>query len=215
MPWKNVSPMEQKQQFVSLAGSGRFTVTELYLEFGISRKTGHKWLRRHGQDGMAGLEDRSRDARKGIRTEWHVVNGTLPSASRLDLSGSGWHPASVDVVAVERTPPFVRIERSDDPQASACAIAATFHQFEPSPARRLPSQSASFEVIVFCWLLLAWIAGGEILAPSCGAVISQNERGVRSTLWHQQSLVPFESFCGAMRFSARVRLIYMPFRPDP
>jgi transposase InsO family protein len=60
MPWKNVSQMEQKQQFVSLAGSGRFTVTELCLEFGISRKTGHKWLLRHEEDGLAGLEDRSR-----------------------------------------------------------------------------------------------------------------------------------------------------------
>ncbi|MFT4550675.1 MAG: hypothetical protein ACI9MB_004655, partial [Verrucomicrobiales bacterium] len=59
--------------------------------------------------------------------------------------------------------------------------------------------------------LLAWIAGGEILAPSCGAVISQNERGVRSTFRLQQSLVLFVSFCGAMRFSARVRLIYVPF----
>ena len=29
--------MEQKQQFVSLAGGGRFTVKELCLEFGISR----------------------------------------------------------------------------------------------------------------------------------------------------------------------------------
>ncbi|MFT5108630.1 MAG: hypothetical protein ACI9UA_004274 [Pseudoalteromonas tetraodonis] len=94
-------------------------------------------------------------------------------------------------------------------------MAATFHQFEPSPASRLPSQSASFGVIVFCWQLLAWIAGGEILPPSCGAVISQNERGVRSTFRHQQSLVPFESFCGAMRFSAGVRLIYLPFLTDP
>ncbi|MFT5413045.1 MAG: hypothetical protein ACI9NC_005797, partial [Verrucomicrobiales bacterium] len=74
---------------------------------------------------------------------------------------------------------------------------------------------ASFGVIVFCWLLLAWIAGEEILAPSCGAVISQNERGVRSTFQLQQSLVPFESFCGAMHYSARVRLIDVPCRPDP
>jgi transposase-like protein len=44
MPWENVSSMEQKQQFVSLAGSGDFTVTELCGQFGISRKTGHKWL---------------------------------------------------------------------------------------------------------------------------------------------------------------------------
>lgn len=42
MPWEDVSPMEQKQQFVSLYGSGRFTKTELCLEYGISRKTGDK-----------------------------------------------------------------------------------------------------------------------------------------------------------------------------
>jgi hypothetical protein len=55
MPWKKVSSMEQKQQFVSLAGTDRFTVTELCLEFGISRKTGHKWLSRHAVGGMKAL----------------------------------------------------------------------------------------------------------------------------------------------------------------
>ena len=52
--------MEQKQRFVSLAGSGHFTVTELCREFGVSRKTGHKWLGRHAQGGMKALEERSR-----------------------------------------------------------------------------------------------------------------------------------------------------------
>jgi hypothetical protein len=36
MPLKNVSPMDQKQRFVSLAGSGHFTMTELCRDFGIS-----------------------------------------------------------------------------------------------------------------------------------------------------------------------------------
>ena len=52
MPWKNVSSMEQKQQFVSMAGSGHFTVTELCVQFGISRKTGHKWHARHAGGGI-------------------------------------------------------------------------------------------------------------------------------------------------------------------
>jgi transposase-like protein len=42
MPWKNELPMEQKQRFINLAQSGRFTVSELSEEFGITRKTGHK-----------------------------------------------------------------------------------------------------------------------------------------------------------------------------
>jgi len=47
MTWKYVSPMEEKQRFVSLAQSGHFTVSELCKEFGISRKSGHKWLGRY------------------------------------------------------------------------------------------------------------------------------------------------------------------------
>jgi len=42
MPWKNELPMEQKQRFINLAQSGRFTVSELSEGFGITRKTGHK-----------------------------------------------------------------------------------------------------------------------------------------------------------------------------
>jgi transposase-like protein len=51
MPWKNELPMEQKQRFINLAQSGRFTVSELSEEFGITRKTGHKWLLRHAGGG--------------------------------------------------------------------------------------------------------------------------------------------------------------------
>ena len=60
MPLRNVSAMEQKQRFVSLAGSGHFTMTELCREFGVSRKTGHKWVARHAEGGMKGLEERCR-----------------------------------------------------------------------------------------------------------------------------------------------------------
>ena len=60
MPWKAETPMEQKQRFVSLAESGHFTVTELCREFGLSRKTGNKWLRRYRLHGISGLEEESR-----------------------------------------------------------------------------------------------------------------------------------------------------------
>ena len=60
MPWKTSSPMEKKHQFVLLAESGEFTITELCERFGISRKSGHKWLKRFRREGPSGLEDRSR-----------------------------------------------------------------------------------------------------------------------------------------------------------
>jgi transposase InsO family protein len=60
MAWNQVTLMEEKHRFVSLAGTGKFTVTELCADFKVSRKTGHKWLRRYQQEGTAGLRERSR-----------------------------------------------------------------------------------------------------------------------------------------------------------
>ncbi|MCX6853363.1 MAG: leucine zipper domain-containing protein, partial [Verrucomicrobia bacterium] len=51
---------EQRLKFVTLANSGRFSVSELCLEFGVSRKCGHKWLVRHAEGGTAALTDGSR-----------------------------------------------------------------------------------------------------------------------------------------------------------
>lgn len=60
MPWKETEPMTERERFIILAQTGRFTITDLCADFGISRKTGHKYLRRHEADGRAGLQDRSR-----------------------------------------------------------------------------------------------------------------------------------------------------------
>ena len=38
--------MSGKEHFVTLAQTGRFTVAELCADFGISRKTGYKYLKR-------------------------------------------------------------------------------------------------------------------------------------------------------------------------
>jgi transposase InsO family protein len=59
MPWENMSLMEQKQQFINLLMSDQFTMSELCLTFGISRKTGHKWRDRYVVEGIVGLVARS------------------------------------------------------------------------------------------------------------------------------------------------------------
>lgn len=59
MPWQNVTPMEEINRFVILARSGRFSVSDLCEQFGISRKTGYKHLERYAVAGMAGLRPRS------------------------------------------------------------------------------------------------------------------------------------------------------------
>lgn len=60
MPWRSVSPMEERKKAVELALSGRFTKTEVATAFGVSRKTLHKWIARFLAEGEAGLEDASR-----------------------------------------------------------------------------------------------------------------------------------------------------------
>ena len=60
MNWKTVNPMDQKVLFIAdcLRKSGSFS--ELCRRYGISRKTGYKWIKRYQGDGLDGLEDRSR-----------------------------------------------------------------------------------------------------------------------------------------------------------
>jgi transposase InsO family protein len=59
MPWKDVTEMEEIIRFVMLANSGRFTVTGLCEQFGISRKTGYKHLERYAEGGLKALQPRS------------------------------------------------------------------------------------------------------------------------------------------------------------
>ena len=52
--------MDEKLRFIHLSQSGKYTITELCYDFGISRKTGHKYLLRYEQHGAAGLHELSR-----------------------------------------------------------------------------------------------------------------------------------------------------------
>ena len=60
MPWRETSPMEERVEFVHEYESGLFTMTELAAQYGISAKTGYKWLARYEAEGLPGLGDRSR-----------------------------------------------------------------------------------------------------------------------------------------------------------
>jgi putative transposase len=60
MPWRETSPMEQRLEFVREYETELFTMTELAAHYGISRKTGYKWLAQYDAAGARGLGDRSR-----------------------------------------------------------------------------------------------------------------------------------------------------------
>jgi len=57
MPWIETSPMDERRRFIADHQLQVFTMTELCARFGISRKTGYKWLGRYETAGPPGLRD--------------------------------------------------------------------------------------------------------------------------------------------------------------
>jgi putative transposase len=60
MPWKETCAMNQRMELIEQYWEEEFSVSELAWEYGVSRKTVHKWINRFKQKGAAGLEELSR-----------------------------------------------------------------------------------------------------------------------------------------------------------
>lgn len=135
MPWSEVSVMELRREFVMLARQEGANLSALCRRFGISRKTGYKWLAR-AVDGDGELSDRSRCPRHSPRRtpavieaavlrvrEAHPCWGGRKIARRLADLGEPQVPAPSTVTAILRrhgvalgqaapVTPFRRFERS-------------------------------------------------------------------------------------------------------
>jgi transposase InsO family protein len=59
MPWKESRIVNDRMKFVGDVLRGERTMTELCRTYGISRKTGYKWVERYQVAGPSGLEDLS------------------------------------------------------------------------------------------------------------------------------------------------------------
>ncbi len=77
--------MQQRQEMVSLFGTGRFTIVALAESFGVSRKTAAKWLARYADGGMEALTDRS-------RAPYRHPNATPPGVVAAILRAKAAHP---------------------------------------------------------------------------------------------------------------------------
>src|SRR6187402_2539846 len=60
MPWQEVSTMSARREFLELAIREGANVRELCRRYGVSPKTGYKWIRRYQMDGLGALADSSR-----------------------------------------------------------------------------------------------------------------------------------------------------------
>jgi transposase InsO family protein len=60
MPWKAITTMSQRQEFIELALKENANMRAVCREFGITARTGYKWIKRYQEEGELGLYDRSR-----------------------------------------------------------------------------------------------------------------------------------------------------------
>jgi transposase InsO family protein/transposase-like protein len=60
MPWKESTAVEERSRFAMTYLSGAFQMSELCAQYGITRPTGYKWVKRFESGGRAAMVDRSR-----------------------------------------------------------------------------------------------------------------------------------------------------------
>jgi putative transposase len=89
MPWSETSPMDQKRLFIKDYYRDTFAMTDLCERYGISRKTGYKWVARFDDAGSAGLVDKSRRPRRSpAATDRRTVDLILQLRSRHPTWGA-------------------------------------------------------------------------------------------------------------------------------
>ena len=85
MPWKEITAMSQRKEFVALALREGAKIRELCRAFGISPTTGYKWLKRYLEGGEEALVDRSRRPR-------HSPNRTSEQVEQVIVDVRDEHP---------------------------------------------------------------------------------------------------------------------------
>jgi putative transposase len=92
MPWPAVTMNEARLEFVRRAQAPEANVAEVCREFGISRKTGYKWLRRAREEGIRGMREHSRRPRRSVE---QLDESTVCAIGKLKLAHPRWGPKKI------------------------------------------------------------------------------------------------------------------------
>lgn len=84
MPWNGRTPVDLRLEFIARLNNGE-RMTDLCVEYGVSRKTGHKLKARYEELGPPGLEDQSRAPKV-------IPHRTAPEVVALILETRRQHP---------------------------------------------------------------------------------------------------------------------------
>jgi len=123
--------MDERVRFVGDVGRGFFPFTELCRRYGISRKTGYKWIGRYHAEGPAGLVDESRRPRSCPHATGREIVEALAELRRKHPT---WGAKKLLKVLGKRRP------RGQLPARSTCCdILKREGLISPSRRRRKPS----------------------------------------------------------------------------
>lgn len=126
MPWGVKSIMSLRREFVQFALSESSNIRQLCRRYGISAKTGYKWILRYRRNGEPGLSDRSRRPRRSPeRTQAEMEEKVLKMRKKHETWGGRKIRARLvdqgnkDVPAVSTITAILRRHGKIDPQESA------------------------------------------------------------------------------------------------
>lgn len=128
MPWSETSPMDQKVQFVADYLRDTFDMSELCQRYGISRKTGYKWIKRYIEHGPEALEERSRRPRTSPNRTASDIEAKIIEVRRRHPS---WGGKKILDFLKPRYPDVQWPQRS-----TACAIVKRNGLIKHKPKRR-------------------------------------------------------------------------------
>jgi putative transposase len=101
MPWREVCPMDEKMRLVEAVLADEESMTELCAEFGVSRKTGYKWLKRYAEAGPAGLRDGSHAPQV---VPWAISQAQREAILGVRQAHPSWGPKKLRVKLELRAP---------------------------------------------------------------------------------------------------------------
>ncbi len=93
--------MDERLRFVGACLSGEFTMRDLCQRFGVSRKTGYKWVARYAAEGPPGLSERSRAPH---RQPNRADPGVLDLVTELRRCHPHWGPRKLLAYLAPRWP---------------------------------------------------------------------------------------------------------------
>ena len=97
MPWKETTTMSERTEFIKRIQEEDISISALCREYGISRPTGYKWLKRYAVAGMEGLQDQSRRPHRS-------PSRTLPEIETAIIQVRKQHPSCVVHLGTIRIP---------------------------------------------------------------------------------------------------------------